>query len=312
MHLPPPQLLDIQLPHGAEGDGGSTSSSASSSVYHLIDQLQCMQERAQVCSDYLMSDRSSLHGIIITPEDRRKLCTWSFVIVELFRLDKEVACIAITYLDRFMATTTSSRRAKKALLSHVDYYQLVMVTCLFIALKCRAGLRVGADVFADTVCNGLYTMDEIASMEIEILHALNWKLNGPSSHEFVDAMVGLLPTTTVFTDLWSKLVIKAKKYLEAASLDYDMALQPSSFLASAALLTSLQEMDLLDTFQHMELLIDWATNVMKSIMSECFIMRRFLKGLTKLIRIKCTSALSFQVVCVMCPRNHAITRNPAS
>jgi len=284
MHLPPPQLLDIQLPHGAEGDGCSTSS-----VYHLMDQLQCMQEsQAQVCSDYLMSDCSSFHGIIITPEDRRIMCTWSFRIVELFRLDKGVACIAITYLDRFMATT-SSRRAKKALLSHVLEYQLVMVTCLFIALKCRAGLRVGADFFVDTVCNGLYTMDEIASMEIEILHAMNWKLNGPSSHEFVDAMVGLLPTTTVFTDLWSKLIIKAKKYLEAASLDYDMALQPSSFLASAALLTSLQETDLLDTFQHMELLIDWATNLMKSIMSECYIMRRFLKELTKLIRMKCSS-----------------------
>jgi len=46
------------------------------------------------------------------------------------------------------------------------------------------------------VCHGLYTKDELDGMEMEILQALSWRLNGPSPHELIDALVGLLPASS--------------------------------------------------------------------------------------------------------------------
>jgi hypothetical protein len=42
-------------------------------------------------------------------------------------------------------------------------------------------------------CQGLYQKDEINSCEIEILYKhLEWKLNSPIPHDFIDALTGLL------------------------------------------------------------------------------------------------------------------------
>ena len=63
------------------------------------------------------------------------------------------------------------------------------------AIKNRGGVKLSSDFVAEVVCHGLYTSDEIYVMEIEILQALSWKLNGPSPHEFIDALLGLLPAS---------------------------------------------------------------------------------------------------------------------
>ena len=158
--------------------------------YH-IDHLQLMQAQEpyyRISADYLSSSSAT-----ITAADRRALCSWSYEIIEsLSNINSEIACIGISYLDRFMAT--SSPRAKVALRSRHEY-QLVTVACTVIAIKNRGGVKLGSDFVSEVVCHGLYTSDEIDVMEMEILHALSWKLNGPSPHEFIDALLGLLPAS---------------------------------------------------------------------------------------------------------------------
>jgi hypothetical protein len=84
----------------------------------------------------------------------------------------------MSYLDRFMATSLSDDNsvAKRALGCH-DEYQLAAVTCLFIAMKLRGGLHIGADTVSTNICNGMYEKEEIEVMELEILHSLSWRLN---------------------------------------------------------------------------------------------------------------------------------------
>jgi hypothetical protein len=164
----------------------------------------------------------------------------------------------MSYLDLF--TSKSSHRAMSALLSRRDY-QLAVVTCLVIALKCRAGIRAGSNFVADTMCQGLYKKDEIHAMEMEVLQALKWRLNGPSPHEFIYAIAELLPCSI---DATSSLIALACDHVEAAVFEYKMTLQPSLSLAYAALLTCLQMPKILDSFHPMDV-IDWISKI-KSVM----------------------------------------------
>ena len=142
-------------------------------------------------------------------------------------------------LDRFMSTN-SPRRVADALQSWLQY-QLVAVACIIIALKCHAGVRVNFDFVVDIICQGLYQKDEINSCEIEILQALEWKLNSPrSQHDFLDALVGLLLKNECTIGSTSSLSTWAKKYADAAVLDYEMSQNSSLTLAYTSLLTALQ------------------------------------------------------------------------
>ena len=263
---------------------------------YQIDHLQFMQAQEphyQISADYLSSSSAT-----ITAADRRALCSWSYEIIEsLSNINREVACIGISYLDRFMAT--SSPRAKAALTTRHEY-QLATVACTVIAIKNRGGVKLGSDFVANEICHGLYTSDEIDVMEMEVMQALTWKLNGPSPHEFIDALLGLLPassedSSSVNNASSSLLLSKhAKNQVEAAVLDYDLALQSSLSLAYAAILTSLQTSSvLLDHFSPMTL-INWTLNI-NSVMAGSRMDQIFAKGLVDVVRTSWVSSPTFVV-----------------
>ena len=267
------------------GSSSSISSSpSSSSSPYLIDHLRFMQEQEthyRVRGDYLSTSEAT-----VTPEDRRTMCSWCYQIADLCSIDRGVACIGMSYLDRFMST--SSNRSMDALLSRTEY-QLAAVSCLVIALKCRSGIELGTGFVAETVCQGVYTEDELDAMEMEVLGALTWKLNGPSSHDFVDAIVGLLPPSCCSGGASSSLVLAARVHLEAAALDYSMAMHPSSALACAALLSSLKRPDVLGAFRTADL-IAWTSNV-ASVTGNGF-HRVFYEGLMDIARSRWSSSIS--------------------
>jgi hypothetical protein len=102
----------------------------------------------------------------------------------------------------------------------------------------------------------LYEKDEISACEIDILEALQWKLNGPSPHDFIDALAGLLNECTI--ESTSSLSTWAKQYADAAVLDYEMAQNSSLTLAYSSLLTALQLKEMLF---HPEDMIAWITKL---------------------------------------------------
>jgi hypothetical protein len=137
-----------------------------SSLY-LIDHLRFMREQEEhyrINPEFL-----SAPGTIVTPKDRRAMCSWSYQIADSCSICRGVAVVGVSYLNRFVCAP--SPRAAKALRS-LREYQLASVSCLVIALKCRGGLQVGTGFVADTVCQGMYSVDELNAMEIEILRSL--------------------------------------------------------------------------------------------------------------------------------------------
>ena len=148
-------------------------------------------------------------------------------------------------------------------------FQLAFLTCLVIALKCRAGMQVDSPFVSETICQGMYSPTEIVHMEQVVLEALEWRLNGPSPQEFIDALLQLLPlSTTTSTSstsnnssssrgnsnktesssnqqqvlLADRLKSLACTHVESSMLDPTMALQPPSRIAYAALLVAMSKL----------------------------------------------------------------------
>lgn len=232
-----------------------------SSNPYLIDRLKFMQEQEetyQVTTDYLLPSWTK-----VSPSDRRTMCSKSYNIVDAYSIDREVSCIAMTYFDRFMATTSPS--AKAALMSRREF-QLAFIACLIIALKYRAGMQVDSDVI-NTICQGMYNEKELIAMEKKILSALQWQLNGPSVHEFISGLLELMPSLMVRDNSdnsngvnVNQLKTLAVRQVEIAMLDYDMAFRNHSSIAYAALLTAMNGMDPNNVFHPLDRLA-WMKNI---------------------------------------------------
>jgi len=66
------------------------------------------------------------------------------------------------------------------------------MTCMYIAVKIREPVVLDANL-TSKLSRGLHTPEEITAMEYDILIALQWKVNGPTTLQFVNYILELLP-----------------------------------------------------------------------------------------------------------------------
>ncbi|KAM4011808.1 G1/S-specific cyclin-E3-like [Anomaloglossus baeobatrachus] len=98
---------------------------------------------------------------------RPTLLEWLMEISEVHKLHRDTFYIAQDFLDRFMATQENVMKSK---------LQLIGITCLFIAAKIEEVYPPKLHdlaYFTDGAC----TEDEMLSMELIIMKALNWSLS---------------------------------------------------------------------------------------------------------------------------------------
>jgi len=183
--------------------------------------------------NYLRTNYLKVSKISIA--DRAKVCKWVFDIIDRLKLHRETAIVAISYLDRVCSSTSSSRAAKAR--GDRNEYQLVAVSSLFIAIKIHELNILSADMLS-YITKNMYTQDEITSCEHDILSALEWKMFGPTSVQFVDYILALLPDDMIK----AKIQLRDESYRQLATADYCCTLLRHSSLALAAVLNSLEHM----------------------------------------------------------------------
>ena len=227
----------------------STHSDNNNNNIYLIDHLHFMQEQEE--NFYHPSSCPASF-----PEDRRIMASWSYDIVDACSIDRELACIGMSYFDRFICTpvgrstiiinTTTTTSSCKNNGSRRRKFQLAFLTCLVIALKVRGGMQVDSPFVSETICQGMYSPQEIVQMESIILKALQWRLNGPSPQEFIVGLLQLLPSVSSSNHkvrvVEDKLKALAYSHVESSMLDYTMAIQLPSRVAYAALLVAISKM----------------------------------------------------------------------
>ena len=150
---------------------------------------------------------------------RRKLCEWSFEVVDHFGMEREVVSIAMNYLDRMVAKFVARQLrpqqggrvnedgltddgSEEPLPRHLAkrQFQLVAVASLYIAVKLhgeseeldmdRRSLNV--NVFVE-LSRGIFQADAIEEMERNLLFNLDWHLNPPTPLKFIASLMRLIP-----------------------------------------------------------------------------------------------------------------------
>ena len=93
-----------------------------------------------------------------------------------------------------------------------------------------------------TLSRGVHSIDDIIACEKNILKGLQWRMNGPTPHQFVHHMLQLLPNEDKDTSrsvVASKVYADSQSEIEIAVEDYACVSLRSSTIAVAALLNSL-------------------------------------------------------------------------
>ena len=199
-------------------------------------------------------------------EWRKKICQWSFKVIDHFRFDREVVSSALNMFDRYLAAAPRSRDMDScpcpACQRSVDSktFQLTAMTCLYLAMKMASDcgtalcpsptrkLRLASFV---ELSRGQFCEEDVCRMEQSILQELKWKVHPPTPMSLVIYLLNLMPSRSSIPwsakkryDLVLHVLHELARYLTELSvcLGDHCSIYSSSQVAYAAILVS---MDLL-------------------------------------------------------------------
>ena len=102
---------------------------------------------------------------------REKTCEWCYQVVDYFDFNREVVSVAMSYLDRYLATRTVNHRI----------CQLAAMTALYLAIKLYepGKLRLSSLIH---LSRGCFQTEHIITMEVSMLQSLGWHVHPPTPH----------------------------------------------------------------------------------------------------------------------------------
>ncbi|CAB9528902.1 diatom-specific cyclin [Seminavis robusta] len=165
-----------------------------------------------------------------------------YQVVDYGGFQRDVVTYAMTHLlDRYLST----RSDISSLLTEQNPYQLISLTCLYMAVKLLEPNNIGIESLV-ALTNHVYSVQDFQDMESNILDALDWRVaHGPTPLAFVQHLLQLLPD---HQKLASALYPHVQYQLELAVSDYKLSCFHSdnhrpSQLAVAAIWNALEAID---------------------------------------------------------------------
>jgi hypothetical protein len=198
-------------------------------------EMLIQEENEYSCFDYLAvnEDIRNKSSKPVDEDCRIKMSEWCFQVVDFCKFRRETVGIGMSYLDRYLC----SEKGKKSLGDRKEY-QLVAMTCLYIAIKLHEPLEMETSLLAD-LSRGCYTEMEFASMEQSILEGIDWKVSGPTPLAFVLHFLTFLPDTIpsiVQETVWNY----ARFQTEIAIASHSFVKLRPSLVGMAALLNAME------------------------------------------------------------------------
>jgi Cyclin, N-terminal domain/Cyclin, C-terminal domain len=200
-----------------------------------------LQEASYRCHDYLTCRPTSLKrpqaGITSPPVDaecRFKMVEWCYQVVDFCKFSRETVAIAMSYLDRYMSTETGLPA-----LYDRTVFQLAAMTCLYMAIKIHEPEAMEPRIVAQ-LSRGVYTEQQVTDVELEILDAIQWRMNPPTALSFINNFLALVPESTMSQSDRDTVYSAAKFQIELAVHEYSLVTVDESTLAFAAVMNALE------------------------------------------------------------------------
>lgn len=176
----PSTVMSVQKENSNESEAPRSQPSAkpwrlpTTSELELIQHLITRENRFPLSRDILSNQ------IEIDCQMRKTLYNWLYDVVCEFGLSVVTFYLTINYIDRYCENQLVTR----------GKYQLVGITCLFIAMKFEEQVPLSYKSLA-LLCDNAYSPDEILLMESEILNVLSFDLCCPTPVDFISFIMQL-------------------------------------------------------------------------------------------------------------------------
>ncbi|KAL7436766.1 hypothetical protein ACHAXM_005312 [Skeletonema potamos] len=161
---------------------------------------------------------------------REKICEWCYQVVDHFDFNREVVNVAMTYLDRYLATRTVNRRI----------FQLAAMTALYLAIKLfePGKLRMSSLI---ELSRGYFLAEHIVAMEDSMLQALSWHVHPPTPFAFCRDLIKLV-SADVNPRLRHDISELARFLTELSVCDYYFVTRKPSSIAMASIINAMELM----------------------------------------------------------------------
>ena len=223
-------------------------------------QVMLQQERnAYIVPDYLRHlPEMTVYGQPVDIAARSAIAQWILTIMKFCEYRQETAMIAMSLLDRFVATPDG----QSALLNRPEF-QLAALTAVYSAVKIHEQQALAPKVLAQ-LSNGCHSSSDVEGMERRMLKALQWRVNPPTAMEFSRKFLDMVPERIL--DKFSRdliLELVEAQVVETAK-EYDLALAGSSKIAFAALLNAMETIDSDKVMSGLEMLMGQMVDIRSS------------------------------------------------
>jgi len=183
-------------------------------------------------------------------ESRRvEICSWMYRFVDSYDLCRDVVYRAMSYFDRFLMTLLARRDEEvpnnPSRVIESSFLQLASMTALNLAIKLYSPLKWNTSNMIKC-SRGKFTLAHIISMERQMLHVLVWRVNPPTSTEFIMYFTSLVFDITGRPDLanhFNDIVDMATFFTELSVWDSYFLEHKSSTVAIASMLNATESLD---------------------------------------------------------------------
>jgi hypothetical protein len=198
----------------------------------IINAMISQEKQAYRIPDYLenLPGKSAI-GHPVDAEARLLIAKWCIQLASVSQYSKETAAIAMSCLDRLVATSTGY----DILLSR-STFQKAALTCLYTAVKVHEERALTPDTISK-LSRGKHSKEQIEQMERISLKAIDWRVNPPTAMSFIRNYLELLPGLGL--SLRRVIMELTECQIEYSILDYDFCRIRPSYIAFASLLNAL-------------------------------------------------------------------------
>ena len=169
----------------------------------------------------------------IDPECRSRMSEWYYQIVDFCGYKRETAAIAMSCLDRFIA----SKEVDHVLYRSRSQFQLASMVCFYSSIKIHEREAMAVGVVA-SLSRGEFQVKEIEEMEATMLNSIDFRMNPPTALAFSKHMLDLVPDYILSDDLRDTALELTKFQTEIVVSDVELMDIKSSLIALAALINS--------------------------------------------------------------------------
>jgi hypothetical protein len=213
-----------------------------------IEALRAKEDTTNACYNYFQG-RSHREGI--NQQARKSMIQWIQQVSKSLKLSSETSWIASSFFDRYMS---SGKGKSEEALDDRYMFQLAAISSFYVAVKVNESVELSVAALAK-LCKGYYKEADIASMEEDILFALDWRVACPTPIEIARHLLELLPE-----EVDSETVLEAcRSHLDHASTDFYFTFCKPSVIGASCFASALTETGALSSSQRQSFWMQLAT-----------------------------------------------------